>query len=87
MDINQAWNLICEYVGTLESLSDTIDAYRDGDQVLDEAGLTVSELEQRETELGGRELVNEAWNVLYDIVKPMLKEPHTAPVEGRYDAI
>lgn len=72
MELRDAWQVITDYVGNLESLAETVEAYRDSEEVIDESGLSVSELDQRTDEAGGHELVQEAWQSIYDAIKPMM---------------
>lgn len=73
MELRDAWQVITDYVGNLESLAETVEAYRDSEEVIDESGLSVSELEQRLEESGGQELIEEAWNRVYEVIEPMLE--------------
>lgn len=73
MEIREAWNIVEGYIGTLESLAETVDAYRDGDEVRDKDDSQVDELTLRTEEAGGQDKINEAFKTIYAILEPLMK--------------
>lgn len=74
MNVTEAWNIMSDYISTLESLAETVDAYRDGDEVRDEEESQVNELDLRTEETGGTDKINEAFGLVYDILEPLMKK-------------
>lgn len=79
MDIREAWNIMSDYISNLESLAETVDAYRNGDEVWEDDHL-VDELALRTEESGGQDKINEAFKTVYDAIEPMM--PPVKPIES-----